>query len=337
MNGGSTNGAVKAWLSGETPGIGDLKTGQVARPTPGDGELLIELEAAALNFSDLLMIDETYQVRPPRPFVPGQEIAGRVVEAGDGANTSVGARVAGKVLWGGFSQFAVMRDDMAIPVPDDMAATTAVALPVSYTTALVALTECTALAPGETLLVHAAAGGVGLAAVQVGRALGATVLATAGSPEKCALAVEHGAAQAFSYRDEDWADQVKAAAGSANDGGVDVVFDPVGGDLAKASLDCLAYRGRYLVVGFASGDVPRFPAHRLLLNRLSAIGVYWDHDRDGEMLKRVTDRMLTLCREEALRPLIGGVYPFDDLPRALADMRERDSVGKLVLEAPAAG
>ncbi len=322
-----------AWIAGKSPGVENLETGSMPRPVAQAGELLIQVEAAALNFSDLLMIDDAYQVRPPRPFIPGQEIAGTVVEADQGTGPHVGDRVAGKVLWGGFSEYAALRADMAIPVPGSMSAIEAVALPVSYTTAMVALTECTSLAKDETLLVHAAGGGVGLAAVQVGRALGARVLATAGSAEKCAVAVDNGAAQAFNYRDDDWADQVRAAAGD----GVDVVFDPVGGDLAISSLKCLAYRGRYLVVGFASGDVPQIPAHRLLLNRLSAIGVYWDHDRDGDMLRRVTAQMLELCTAGHLRPLIGGTYPFGDLPRALEDLRNRSSVGKLVLEAPAAG
>ena len=332
MSGGSTSRTADAWISGDRPGVDHLARGGSLVAAPQPGELLIQVEAAALNFSDLLMIDEAYQVRPPRPFVPGQEIAGTVVGAADGATQNVGDRVAGKVLWGGFSDYTILRADMAIPIAEDMSMVEAVALPVSYTTAMVALTDCTRLEAGETLLVHAAAGGVGLAAVQVAHALGARVLATAGSPEKCAVAVENGAAQAFNYRDSDWAEQVKAA----SDGGVDVVFDPVGGDLATPSLKCLAYKGRYLVVGFASGDVPQFPAHRLLLNRLSAIGVYWDHDRDGDMLRRVTGQMLELCTAGKLRPVIGATYPFDDLPRALEDLRNRDSVGKLVLEAPAA-
>ena len=320
---------ARAWLSGETPGVDHLSCGELPCPTPADGELLVRVEAAALNFSDLLMIDDAYQVRPPRPFVPGQEIAGTVVEAGASASTPVGTRVAGKVLWGGFSDRALMRDDMAICLPDNIGATEGVALPVSYTTALVALTECTQVGEGETLLVHAAAGAVGLAAVQVGAALGARVIATTGAPDKCGVARQNGAVAAVNYRDENWAEQVRGAA----DGGVDVIFDPVGGDIAKASLDLLAYRGRHLVVGFASGDVPRFPGHKLLLNRLSAIGVYWNHDTDAEMLRRVTARMIGMCGAGALHPVIGGTYPFADLPRALADLRDRGSVGKLVLEA----
>ncbi len=204
MNARPTDTDMRAWLSGERPGMDGLKLGTAAIPEPGERELVVRVEAAALNFSDLLMIDDNYQIRPPRPFVPGQEVAGTVVAAGSATTVAVGARVASKVFWGGFAEYAIVRDDMAIPIPENFDAVHAAALPVAYPTAVVALTESTRLAPGETVLVHAAAGGVGLASVQVARSLGARVIATAGSDEKCRIALKHGAEHAINYRGENW-------------------------------------------------------------------------------------------------------------------------------------
>lgn len=320
---------MSAWMSGDEPGLDRLRIQEAPVPSPGENELLVRVEAAALNFSDLLMIDGVYQVRPPRPFVPGQEIAGTVVEAGAQAGVETGARIASKVLWGGFADYAVVRADMAIPTPKNFDSPRAAALPVVYPTAIVALMECTQVEPGETVLVHAAAGGVGLASVQIAKSLGAIVIATAGSDEKCEVAKANGADHAINYETADWVAAVRAATGGK---GADVIVDPVGGEITEQSLRCIAWEGRLLIVGFSSGTIPSIAANRLLLRRASAIGVYWSHDRDREMMRRVTDRMAILCAENRIDPTIGATYAFEDLPKALEALRDRGSVGKLVLD-----
>jgi NADPH:quinone reductase len=292
---------------------------------------LVRVEAAALNFSDLLMIDDLYQVRPPRPFVPGQEIAGTVVAAAENSGLAPGDRVASKVAWGGFAQYAVVRGDMAIRIPENMAACQAAALPVVYTTALVAMTQSTTISAGETVLVLAAAGGVGLATVEVAKQLGARVIAAAGASQKCALALTHGADETVDYREKEWSDRVKAITGGR---GVDVIVDPVGGELTRQALRLLDWGGRLLIVGFSSGEIPQIPANRLLLRRASAIGVYWDHDRDGPMLARIAQQILDFSAAGVIRPHIGATFAFEDLPTALAAFRGRKTAGKTILTIP---
>lgn len=334
----SQNRTMRAWQSGDAPGRDAIALTDCAVPSPGAGEALVRVSYAALNFADLLMIDDAYQVRPPRPFVPGQEVAGVVVETGDGCALQDGDRVASKVVWGGFAEYAIVRGDMAIPVPGDVDLQTAVALPVAYPTAVVAFCESTTVRDGECVLIHAATGGVGLAAVQVAKALGARVLATAGSAEKCALARSHGAEQAFDYRNDDWVAGVREAAGDPKQGGgVDVIYDPVGGDITTESLRCLAWEGRLLIVGFSSGDIPQIPANRLLLKRASAIGVYWSHDRDVEMMPRITERIVGWAREGKIRPVVDADYALEDLPRALDDLAARRAAGKLALRMASEG
>ena len=319
---------LRKWMSRE-PGLADLalETGEI--PAPGKGELAIEVRAAALNFSDLLMIDDKYQVRPPRPFTPGQEIAGIVVAAGEGARHSVGDRVAGKVDWGGFATHAVMRDDMAIPVAAGSSFAEAAALPVAYTTAYVALSECTVLCAGETVLVHAAAGGVGLAAVQIAAARGARVVASAGSADKRQIAIDNGAVAAIDPSEPNWSAKIKELTGGK---GANVIVDPVGGDVTKESLRAIAMDGRLLIVGFAGGEIPMIPANRLLLKRAAAIGVYWNHDTDAGMLARVTKTMAADLASGAIRPVVDCRAGLEALPQALADLGQRRTAGKVIIE-----
>ena len=321
---------MQAWESPEKTGIGALSMIETDVPAPGEGELLVRVEAAALNFSDLLMIDGMYQIRPERPFIPGQEIAGTVVEAAYAARVAEGARVAGKVLCGGFAEWALMRADMAIPLHDDIDAATGAALPVVYTTAMVALAEEAALKAGQTVLVHAAAGGVGLAAVQIAKAMGACVIGVAGGPEKCSVVRDSGADIVIDYKAENFEDLVK----DATDGkGADIILDSVGGDVTNNSLRCIAWQGQLLVVGFSSGEIPQIPANRLLLRRAVARGIYWDHDRDGEMVARCTSRLIEMCRDQRIRPVVDARNGLDQLPRALEDMRAGGNIGKIVLMA----
>ena len=318
---------MRAWTSSES-GIDALEMINVAVPRPGANEVLVRVDAAALNFSDLLMIDDLYQIRPDRPFVPGQEVAGTIIAAGpDSGSLSVGDRIASKVICGGFGEKVVVRGDMAIKIPQEITDEAASALPIVYTTAMVALTEAAEFKAGDVVLVLAAAGGIGLAAVEIARHLGARVIAAAGGPEKCELARAHGAHEVIDYRAEGWSAQVKALTSSE---GANIIVDPVGGLPSKEALRAIAWNGQLLIVGFASGEIPQIAANRLLLRRASAIGVYWDHDRDAEMIARVSKALTAFAEDGVIRPHID-LYPFEELPRALKDLRDRRTTGKAVL------
>jgi len=204
----------------------------------------------------------------------------------------------------------------------------AVALPVVYTTAVVALTKMVQVQKKEVVLIHAAAGGLGLAAVQVARHLGARVFATAGSKDKCQIAEESGAELAVSYRNPNWRSELMTATEGR---GVDIVFDSVGGEVTKESIKCLAWQGRLLIVGFSSGNLPNLPAHLLLLKNASAIGVYWSHERNPKMLADIGRQLVQLFETGIIQPIIHNPYGFSDLPQALQDLQDRTSVGKLVM------
>jgi len=320
---------MRAWQSPEETGISALRVVETPVPVPGDNELLVKVDAAALNFSDLLMVDGIYQIRPDRPFTPGQEIAGTVSRAGGASGFAEGDPVAGKVLWGGFAEYAILRADMAIALPDGIGMAQGAALPVVYTTAMVALVADAGIKAGDTVLIHAAAGGVGLAAVQIAKASGATVYAVAGGPAKKQIVVDHGADVGIDYRTETFADIVMEG---TNGAGADIILDSVGGETTKNSLRCIAWQGQLLIVGFSSGEIPRIAANRLLLRRAVARGIYWDHDRDGEMVARCTEKLIALWLDGAIKPVVSDGYGFDDLPRALEDLRAGGTVGKLIID-----
>ena len=321
-------GTMRRWQSPEETGISALRMNTAAIPEPADNELLVRVDAAALNFSDLLMIDGIYQIRPDRPFTPGQEIAGTVVRAGSASGFAEDVRVAGKVLWGGFAEYAILRADMAIALPDGIGAAEGAALPVVYTTAMVALVEDANIQAGDTVLIHAAAGGVGLAAVQIAKACGAKVIAAATGPDKRAMIAANGADVAIDYKAEDFVNVVAAA----TDGkGADIILDSVGGEITAKSLRCIAWQGQLLIVGFSSGEIPKIAANRLLLRRAIARGIYWDHDRDAEMVARCVEKLIALCLDGSIKPVVSDGYGFDDLPRALEDLGAGGTVGKLIL------
>ncbi len=319
---------MRAWRSPEETGLAALHVVEAEIPEPRANEIVVEVEAAALNFSDLLMIDGMYQIRPERPFTPGQEIAGTVSASVADTEIAPGTRVAGKVLWGGFADYAVVRADMAIEIPEEIAVADAVALPVVYTTALIALVEDARMGADDTVLIHAAAGGVGLAAVQIAKAYGARVIAAATGPAKCELVRAHGADVAVDYGAEDFVAAVADATGGA---GADIILDSVGGEVTLKSLRCLARGGQLLIVGFSSGEIAEIPANRLLLRRAVARGIYWDHDRDAEMVARCVATLIELCLDGRIRPVVDDRYGFDEAPRALEDLGAGRSVGKLVL------
>ena len=317
-----------AWRAPEALGLNELTLASQATPQPAAGELVVEVHGAALNFSDLLMINNEYQVRPDRPFTPGQELSGIVMATGTDCTHTVGERVVSKVLWGAFAEHAIARDDMAMTVPESCDLVDAAAMPVAATTAVVALTESTQVQAGETVLVHAGAGGVGLASVQVARALGATVIATAGSLEKCTIAAKWGAQHVINYRKDDFVPFVKALTDGA---GVDVIVDSVGGEIGVQSLRCLAWQGRLLIVGFASGEIQNLPSNRLLLKGASAIGVYWSHDVDLPMVRRAEKRMRKLWEDGLVQPVVDRRQSLKAVPQALKDLAGRRTLGKVVV------
>lgn len=319
---------MKAWIVEDTRAEPPLRWSEVPPPAAAPGQALISVEAAALNFSDLLMVRGKYQVRPPLPFTPGQEVAGTVISAAPGGRLRAGQRVASKVVWGGFAEQALVSEAMAIAVPDRMDIAAAAALPVVYPTAHIALLHHARLAAGETVLIHAAAGGVGLAAVEIAAAKGARAIACVGGAEKAAIAREHGAAAAIDYRDAGWPERVKAL----TDGkGPDVVFDSVGGEITEQSLKCIAWGGRLLIVGFSSGAIPAIPGNRLLLRNAAAIGVYWSHERDAALVGATVADLLALYGAGRIRPRVDARFTLAQLPEALAALQSRRSTGKIVL------
>ncbi len=319
---------MRGWRAASHGGPEALALVELARPAAAPGEVVVEVKAAALNFSDLLMIRGTYQIAPPLPFVPGQEIAGIVAETAAESAFTVGERVATKVRWGGFAEYALAREDMLIRCPEAIALTDAATLPVVWPTAWIALHEDARLREGETVLVHAAAGGLGLAAVQLARLAGTRVIALVGDPEKAVACREAGAETALGYADGDWPERVKELTGGR---GADVVLDSVGGDATDASLRCLARRGRLLVVGFSSGRIPELRANRLLLRAASAHGVYWSHDHDRPLVERAVRELLVLAARGEIRLAAQQVLPFEELPQALAALAARTTVGKSVV------
>jgi NADPH2:quinone reductase len=319
---------MRAWRS-VAKGIGGLEMTVMPRPDPGPGEILVEVEAAALNFFDVLMLEDRYQVKPTRPFVMGQEFAGTIAAVGEGVSMKVGDTVATITAGqGAFAEYAVATADGALAIPPSMSVRDGATLPIVYMTAALALTESTVVQPGETVLVLAAAGGVGLASVEVAAALGATVVAAAGGAAKCEVARQHGAAHAVDYDRDGWADEAKQLTGGR---GFDVVVDNVGGDRTLKALRILATDGRLLVIGFASGEIPNIPANRLLLKRASAIGVYLGGERGGERPRRVAARLAGLAAAGAIRPHAGAIYPFEELPAALEALGSRKTTGKVLL------
>ena len=323
---------MKAWLVETITEQGQMRLADVPDPVAGPGQYVIEIEAAGLNFLDALMLRGLYQVKPALPFTPGMEAVGRIVAAND-APLPIGARVIATVQ-GSYAERAVVAAAAAAEIPGDIPAADAVSLfGIVHPTSWHALHNRAALRPGETVLVHAAAGGVGSAAVQIAVAAGARVIATAGGTEKVAAALALGAEAAIDYITQDWVEAVRGLTGGR---GADVIYDPVGGDVGERSLRCLAWHGRFLVVGFAAGPIPALAANRLLLKEASAIGVYWGGATaaDPALAPSVRAAVLALYRAGSLQPLIGGRYPLDRAEAALASLAGRGSVGKVVLTGP---
>jgi len=303
----------------------------IEEPKLGATGLRIDVNSAGLNFPDVLIVQGKYQLKPEFPFSPGAEVAGVVREVGERAQGfAPGDRVIALVTTGGFAEQVAAHYGSAFKIPDRMTFESASVFPLTYGTTYHALVDRAQLKAGETLLVTGAGGGVGIAAVQLGKALGATVIAAAGSAEKLAAAAAAGASEGIDYTTENLADRLKAITKQA---GVDVVYDAVGGDVFDAALRSIAWGGRLLVIGFASGRIPEIPANRLLLKSCSAVGVYWGAfaARDPAANRRNFDRLFELYEEGKIDPLIGGTYPLAEAAHAIEDLENRKIVGKAVI------
>ncbi len=310
-----------------------LELVELPDPIPGQGQVCIEVEAAGCNFADLLLCRGAYQLRPELPFSPGSEVAGRIGALGPGVSgLRAGQAVSAQLGYGGYATRVLADARRVRPLPEGMPFADACALGVAYQTAYLALCDCARLASGETLLVHAAAGGVGLAALQIGVALGARVIAGAGSEDKLALCREHGAHEVVLTRAEGWAERVRELTAGR---GADVIYDSVGGDVFERSLKCIAWGGRLLVIGFSSGQIPELRLNRVLLKHIAVVGLnlgsYAQHA--PERLREANQRLLELYARGVVRPLIHARYPLREAARALAELGQRKSVGKLILTA----
>jgi NADPH2:quinone reductase len=316
----------KQWGTPDT-----LVFGEAPDPLPGPGQVRIGVQASGLNFADIVMIAGKYQDRPPFPFSPGFELAGEILEIGPGVDhLKAGDRVAAWCDYGGYAEEAVVPAASVLPIPEAMDYASAAAFTIAYGTSHLALERRARLKEGEVLLVHGAAGGVGLTAVEIGKLMGATVIASAGSASKLDLARRYGADHAINHSSEDFVARVRELTGGR---GADVIYDPVGGDVFDQSLRCLNNDGRLLVIGFASGRIPKVPVNLTLLKNISIVGAYWGGYAWGqpEVVLDSLETLLRLYEEGRIRPYVSKTYPLEQASLALNTLLERESTGRVVL------
>jgi NADPH2:quinone reductase len=305
-----------------------LSLEELPSPALAANQVKIAVHACGVNFADTLIIQGKYQVRPEPPFSPGIETAGEVLACGEGVlHLQPGDRVMAILSYGGYAQEVVAPAEAVVPLPSNMDFVTAAGFPVAYGTSHLALVHRAHLQAGENLLVHGAGGGVGLTAVEIGMQLGATVIATAGGPDKLKIAAEYGADHLIDYSTEDIRERVKAL------GGADVVYDPVGGEVFDASLRCINWEGRILTIGFASGKVPHPPANILLVKNCSVIGLYWGAYmwRDPKVMSDSLKQLMSWYAEGHLKPHVSQTFPLAKAREALRALLERRTTGKVVI------
>jgi NADPH2:quinone reductase len=325
---------MQAWLCENPTGIDALTWQDLPTPSPKAGEVLIEIKAASLNFPDILIVQNKYQIKPPLPFVPGSEYAGVVQAVGAGVtHLKVGQSVACLSGTGGFGTHTVAPAAMCMPLPSGFGHVDAAAFIMIYATSYHALVDRAQLKAGETVLILGAAGGVGTAAIQIAKAAGAKVIAAASSDAKCALCKAIGADEVINYSTGDLRELVKTACAALGSKAPDIIYDPVGGDFAEPAFRSIAWRGRYLVVGFASGPIPALPLNLALLKGASIVGVFW-----GEFAKREPKANAAMMAELAqwyaagkIKPVIDRTMPMGELKAAYAHMGSRGVMGKLVM------
>jgi NADPH2:quinone reductase len=303
----------------------------VPDPEPGDGQVVIDVAGCGINFPDVLIIEDKYQFKPELPFSPGGEVSGTVSAVGGGVEgVSVGDRVVALLGWGGMADKVVAPAASVVAVPDEVDLVQAAGFLMAHGTSHHALVDRARLQEGETLLVLGAAGGVGLAAVELGAVLGARVIAAASTDEKLALCRERGASETINYSTEDLRGRLKELTGGQ---GVDVCYDPVGGDLSEPALRSMAWNGRFLVVGFAAGDIPRIPLNLPLLKGCSVVGVFWGAFTGKEPDRHAANiaELLGWMAEGRISPHVSATYPLERAGEAISELAERRATGKVVV------
>jgi len=308
-----------------------LAVEDVPSPLPGPGEVRVRVKAAGVNFPDALIIEDKYQIKPPLPFSPGGELAGVVDAVGEGVTRfQTGQPVIGFTGWGAFAEQAMVPQDRLIPMPDGMPFDVAGSFLMTYGTCYHALKDRGQLAAGETVLVLGAAGGIGIAAIEIAKALGGRVIAAASSADKLRTCRERGADEAIDYQSEDLRERLKALTGGR---GIDVVCDPVGGRFSELALRSTAWRGRFLVVGFAGGEIPKIPLNLALLKGCSIVGVFWGDflRREPANGERDVHELVALYRAGRIRPLVSARYALEQTADALNALKERKVQGKVIV------
>lgn len=309
----------------------NLAIEDIPEPNPGTGEVRIRIASAGINFPDTLQIEGRYQFKLDPPFTPGAEVAGTIDAIGEGVNTrKVGDPVAAFLTCGGYAEKAIVAATATIPLPQQMNLADAGGFPLVYGTVIYALKQRGELRSGETLLVLGASGGVGLAAVQVGKLMGARVIAAASTADKRQLCLDHGADAVIDYANKSLKDELKSL---TNKRGADVIFDPVGDRYARDCLSCLAWKGRWLIIGFAGGEIPKIPTNLLLLKGAAAVGVFWGDftQREPEVNAANYRQLFEWVIQGQIKPVVSRHYPLEQAGQALRDMLERRVTGKVVL------
>jgi NADPH:quinone reductase len=329
---------MQAWMCFDPVGVDALTWSTLPDPSPGPGQVLVGVAAASLNFPDVLIVQNKYQLKPALPFVPGAEFSGTVLAVGDAVeHLRVGQRVACLQGTGGFATHVLAQASQCLPLPDDFDLVDAAAFIMTYATGWHALVDRGQLVAGETVLVLGAAGGVGTAAIQLAKAQGARVIAVAGGADKCALCAAIGADATIDHQvhgaTSGLRDEIKRLSAGK---GPDVVYDPVGGDLAEPVLRSIAWRGRYLVIGFASGPIPALPWNLCLLKGASLVGVFWGEfaHKEPQANRTMLQTLLRCYQAGQIKPVIDATLPMQQLPQAYTRMQSRQVKGKLVLINP---
>ncbi|PUE18751.1 NADPH:quinone oxidoreductase family protein [Limnohabitans sp. WS1] len=322
---------MQAWLCENPVGVDALNWKELPTPQPGPGQVLIQIQAASLNFPDLLIVQNKYQMKPELPFVPGSEYAGTIEAVGEGVkHLVVGQSVACLSGTGGFATHTLAPAKLCLPLPDGFSATDGAAFIMTYATSHHALVDRAQLKAGETVLILGAAGGVGTAAIQIAKAMGAKVIAAASTDEKCALCTSLGADETINYSQQNLREALKELTQGR---GPDVIYDPVGGELAEPAFRSIAWRGRYLVVGFAGGPIPSLPLNLPLLKGASLVGVFW-----GDFARREPQANVAMMAELSqwyaqgkIKPVLDRTLPMSELKAAYTLMGSRSVKGKLVM------
>jgi len=322
---------MRALLSKAPGGPETLEIDTLPDPVAGKGQVIVAVKACSINYPDVLIIEDKYQFKPPRPFAPGHEVAGDVVEVGEGVSGyKVGDRVIGAIGSGGYATEAVIDQGQLLPMPKNMSYEDGAAFTMTYGTSYYALKQRSSMKPGETLLVTGASGGVGLTAVELGALMGLKVIAAVGSDEKAEITRKYGATMFVNYTKEKMRDKVKELTGG---NGADIIYDAVGGDAFDESVRCIAWYGRLLVVGFASGRIPSLPANLALLKSCDVRGVFYGawRTREPQEARKNFDEMFAWYAEGKLKPHISMRFPLDKAADAMNALLSRKATGKVVL------